>query len=38
LFATHIETLFGVEERVQFRLPDEVILAAADKKLQEIGT
>jgi 4-hydroxy-3-methylbut-2-enyl diphosphate reductase len=38
LFATHIDTLFGVEERVQFRLPDEVILAAADKKLQEIGT
>jgi 4-hydroxy-3-methylbut-2-enyl diphosphate reductase len=38
LFATHIETLFGVEERVQFRLPDEVTLATADKKLQEIGT
>jgi 4-hydroxy-3-methylbut-2-enyl diphosphate reductase len=38
LFATHIETLFGVEERVQFRLPDEVILASAGQKLQEIGT
>ena len=29
-FATDVETLPGVEERVQFRLPDELTRAAAE--------
>jgi 4-hydroxy-3-methylbut-2-en-1-yl diphosphate reductase len=38
LFNTQVETLFGVEERVQFRLPDELIRAAQERKIQEVGT
>jgi 4-hydroxy-3-methylbut-2-enyl diphosphate reductase len=38
LFATQVETLFGVEERVQFRLPDEVARGVSETTFQEVGT
>jgi hypothetical protein len=30
LFSIEVETLSGVEERVQFRLPDELVRMAAE--------
>jgi 4-hydroxy-3-methylbut-2-en-1-yl diphosphate reductase len=37
LFATQVETLFGVEERVQFRLPDEVSHGVGEATFQEVS-
>src|SRR5918998_4887358 len=37
LFATQVETLFGVEERVQFRLPDEVSRGVSETTFQEVS-
>ncbi len=37
LFATQVETLFGVEERVQFRLPDEVSRGVSEATFQEVS-
>lgn len=36
LFATQVETLFGTEERVQFRLPDEVARGVSETTFQEV--
>jgi 4-hydroxy-3-methylbut-2-enyl diphosphate reductase len=37
LFATQVETLFGTEERVQFRLPDEVARGVSETTFQEVS-